>query len=49
MLAKQTVSPIHLSAAGFYKTTEIHWDRAAGKGRPFYYFAYGAAVTEAAE
>ena len=37
---------MHLSAAGFYKTPEIHWDRAAGKGRPFYYFAYGAAVSE---
>ena len=37
---------VHLSAAGFYKTPKIHWDRDAGKGRPFYYFAYGAAVSE---
>ncbi|RMC34979.1 xanthine dehydrogenase molybdopterin binding subunit [Paracoccus alkanivorans] len=37
---------IHLSAAGFYKTPKIHWDRATGQGRPFYYFAYGAAVSE---
>ncbi len=37
---------IQLSAAGFYKTPKIHWDRAAGKGRPFYYFAYGASVSE---
>ncbi|MEO1471357.1 MAG: molybdopterin cofactor-binding domain-containing protein, partial [Pseudomonadota bacterium] len=37
---------VHLSAAGFYKTPDIHWDRAAGKGRPFYYFACGAAVSE---
>jgi xanthine dehydrogenase large subunit len=37
---------IQLSAAGFYKTPGIHWDRAKGKGRPFYYFAYGAAVSE---
>ncbi|MFV0293173.1 MAG: xanthine dehydrogenase molybdopterin binding subunit [Paracoccus sp. (in: a-proteobacteria)] len=37
---------IHLSAAGFYQTPNIHWDRAAGKGRPFYYFAYGAACSE---
>ena len=37
---------IHLSAAGFYKTPKIHWDRATGRGRPFYYFAYGAAVAE---
>ncbi len=39
---------IHLSAAGFYKTPDIHWDRAKGMGRPFYYFAYGAAVSEVA-
>ncbi|AMM83604.1 xanthine dehydrogenase molybdopterin binding subunit [Martelella sp. AD-3] len=37
---------IQLSAAGFYKTPKIHWARAAGRGRPFYYFAYGAACTE---
>jgi xanthine dehydrogenase large subunit len=37
---------IQLSATGFYKTPEIHWDRAAGKGKPFYYFAYGAACAE---
>ena len=37
---------VSLSAAGFYKTPDIQWDRIAGKGRPFYYFAYGAACTE---
>ena len=37
---------VQLSAAGFYKTPKIHWDRAAGRGTPFYYFAYGAACTE---
>ncbi|MHA6346302.1 xanthine dehydrogenase molybdopterin binding subunit [Roseivivax sp. CAU 1761] len=37
---------VHLSAAGFYKTPDIHWDRAQGKGRPFYYYAYGAACAE---
>ena len=37
---------VPLSATGFYKTPDIHWDRAAGKGRPFYYFAYGAACSE---
>ncbi|UYQ73257.1 xanthine dehydrogenase molybdopterin binding subunit [Pelagibacterium flavum] len=37
---------VQLSAAGFYKTPDIHWDRAAGKGQPFYYFAYGAACSE---
>src|SRR5690606_36109474 len=34
---------IPLSATGFYRTPAIHWDRAAGRGRPFFYFAYGAA------
>ncbi|MET3898245.1 xanthine dehydrogenase large subunit [Devosia sp. UYZn731] len=37
---------VQLSAAGFYKTPEIHWDRATGRGHPFYYFAYGAAASE---
>ncbi|MWD28315.1 xanthine dehydrogenase molybdopterin binding subunit [Aquicoccus sp. SCR17] len=37
---------VQLSAAGFYKTPKIHWDRESGKGRPFYYFAYGAALSE---
>ncbi|MGJ8527330.1 xanthine dehydrogenase molybdopterin binding subunit [Maritalea sp.] len=37
---------VQLSAAGFYKTPEIHWNRDEGKGKPFYYFAYGAAVSE---
>ena len=37
---------IHLSAAGYYRTPDIHWDRKTGRGRPFYYYAYGAAVSE---
>lgn len=37
---------ISLSATGFYSTPEITWDRIKGHGRPFYYFAYGAACTE---
>ena len=37
---------VQLSAAGFYKTPKIHWDRATGRGHPFYYFAYGAAASE---
>ena len=37
---------VQLSAAGFYKTPDIYWDRAAGKGRPFYYYAYGASCSE---
>ena len=37
---------VSLSAAGFYKTPDIHYDRTTHKGRPFYYFAYGAACSE---
>ncbi len=37
---------VSLSATGFYATPKIVWDRIKGTGRPFYYFAYGAAVTE---
>jgi xanthine dehydrogenase large subunit len=37
---------VHLSAAGFYKTPKIHWDRAKGQGRPFLYYAYGASCSE---
>jgi xanthine dehydrogenase large subunit len=37
---------VSLSATGFYRTPKINYDRATFSGRPFYYFAYGAAVTE---
>lgn len=37
---------ISLSATGFYKTPKIHYDPRTMSGRPFYYFAYGAAVSE---
>ncbi|MCF6271834.1 MAG: xanthine dehydrogenase molybdopterin binding subunit [Rhodobacteraceae bacterium] len=37
---------VSLSATGFYKTPKLKWDRLEGKGRPFLYFSYGAAVSE---
>jgi xanthine dehydrogenase large subunit len=37
---------VSLSSTGFYATPKIVWDRVKGTGRPFFYFAYGAAVTE---
>jgi xanthine dehydrogenase large subunit len=46
LVAQAYKARISLSSTGFYKTPEIHWDRAAGRGHPFYYFAYGAAVSE---
>jgi xanthine dehydrogenase large subunit len=39
---------VSLSAAGFYRTPQIHWDKHTQTGRPFYYFAFGAAVAEVA-
>jgi xanthine dehydrogenase large subunit len=39
---------IPLSATGFYATPKIHYDRKTLSGRPFFYFAYGAAVSEVA-
>ncbi len=35
-----------LSATGFYKTPDIHFDKEKGKGKPFHYFAFGMAVSE---
>ena len=35
-----------LSATGFYKTPDIHYNREAGRGKPFHYYAVGAAVSE---
>ncbi|MCE6968796.1 xanthine dehydrogenase molybdopterin binding subunit [Cereibacter sphaeroides] len=37
---------VSLSATGYYRTPGIVWDRLKGRGRPFFYFAYGAAVSE---
>ena len=37
---------ISLSATGYYRTPKIYYDRETGSGRPFFYFANGAAVSE---
>jgi xanthine dehydrogenase molybdopterin binding subunit/xanthine dehydrogenase small subunit len=47
VLRKAWQSRISLAATGYYATPDIHWDRVAGRGKPFHYFACGAAVTEA--
>jgi xanthine dehydrogenase large subunit len=39
---------VSLSSTGYYSTPKIHYDRKTFSGRPFYYFAWGAAVTEVA-
>ncbi len=40
------IDRVSMSATGFYKTPKIHYDRETFSGRPFLYFAYGAAVSE---
>jgi xanthine dehydrogenase large subunit len=37
---------VPLFAQGYYRTPDIHFDRATGRGKPFHYFAFGAAVSE---
>ncbi|WP_439122349.1 xanthine dehydrogenase molybdopterin binding subunit [Marivita sp.] len=39
---------ISLSATGYYRTPKLSWDRIKGQGRPFFYFAYGGAISEVA-
>ncbi len=46
VVKKAYLARTHLSAAGFYATPKITWDRAKATGRPFFYFAYGAACAE---
>jgi xanthine dehydrogenase large subunit len=43
---KAWLSQVPLAAAGYYSTPGIAYDHATGRGTPFFYFAYGAAVTE---
>jgi xanthine dehydrogenase molybdopterin binding subunit/xanthine dehydrogenase small subunit len=37
---------VSLSATGYYATPGVYWDRLAARGKPFHYFACGAAATE---
>lgn len=46
LIASAYLNQISLSATGFYKTPDIHFDKAAGRGKPFHYFAFGMAVAE---
>jgi len=39
---------VSLSSTGYYRTPKIHWDGATMKGRPFFYFSFGAAAVEVA-
>jgi len=48
LVSQAYLNRVQLSATGFYRTPKIHYDRSTASGRPFYYFAYGAAVAEVA-
>jgi xanthine dehydrogenase molybdopterin-binding subunit B len=45
LVKRAYLSRVSLSTTGYYATPGIHWDRPAGRGKPFHYFACGAAVT----
>jgi xanthine dehydrogenase molybdopterin binding subunit len=46
LIEKAYLDQTSLSATGFYKTPNIHYNRENGKGEPFHYFAFGMAVSE---
>jgi xanthine dehydrogenase large subunit len=48
VVAMAYANRIQLWSDGFYRTPKIHYDKTTLTGRPFYYFAYGAACTEVA-
>ena len=48
LVQRAYLARVQLSATGYYRTPKIHWDRAAFRGRPFFYFGYGVSVSEVA-
>ncbi|MFC5473877.1 xanthine dehydrogenase molybdopterin binding subunit [Paraherbaspirillum soli] len=46
LVKKAYLQRAQLWSDGFYATPDLHWDTATLTGHPFYYFAYGAAVSE---
>ncbi|MGC4062260.1 MAG: xanthine dehydrogenase molybdopterin binding subunit [Aquabacterium sp.] len=46
VVAAAYLARVQLWSDGFYATPKLHWDRQTMQGRPFFYFAYGAAVSE---
>ncbi|WP_152047243.1 xanthine dehydrogenase molybdopterin binding subunit [Aureimonas psammosilenae] len=46
LVGEAYLARVSLSATGFYATPEISFDRETATGRPFFYFAYGAACSE---
>jgi xanthine dehydrogenase large subunit len=46
LIQQAYMARVNLSANGFYKTPKLEYNRDTGTGRPFFYFAYGAAISE---
>jgi xanthine dehydrogenase large subunit len=46
LVSQAYLARVPLFATGYYRTPNIHFDRESGRGHPFHYFAYGAAVSE---
>ncbi|SAL52654.1 xanthine dehydrogenase molybdopterin binding subunit [Caballeronia humi] len=46
VVAKAYLARVQLWSDGFYATPKLYWDQATLQGRPFYYYSYGAAVSE---
>lgn len=46
LIQKAYLGRTSLSATGFYRTPDIHFDRDKGKGKPFHYFAFGMSISE---
>jgi xanthine dehydrogenase large subunit len=46
LVSKAYFARVSLFSTGYYRTPNVHFDRESGTGKPFHYFAYGAAVSE---
>ncbi|MBN3812709.1 xanthine dehydrogenase molybdopterin binding subunit [Paraburkholderia sp. Ac-20347] len=46
LVQKAYLARVQLWSDGFYATPKLYWDQATLRGRPFYYYSYGAAVSE---
>jgi xanthine dehydrogenase large subunit len=46
LVTKAYLARVQLWSDGFYATPKLHWDQAKLQGRPFFYYSYGAAVSE---
>ncbi|MFH2003951.1 MAG: xanthine dehydrogenase molybdopterin binding subunit [Bacteroidota bacterium] len=45
-MAQMNLRRVSLSSTGFYKTPTIGWDKVKSQGKPFFYYAFGMAVSE---